>query len=396
LAVVHLRPSHVKPVWAGHPWVFAQAVARIEGETAPGDAVDVVDPSRTFIGRGFLSPKSAIPVRILTRKKDEPVDDALIARRVREAIAWRKEVLGLPSPETDGYRVVNSEGDGLPGLVVDRLGEVVVVQAGTIGMRRRVDRVIDVLVSDLAPRAVYEAAPGRVAAKEGLEPARGMVVGSFEGAVRFRERGLVLHAQPWGGQKTGFFFDQRENRALVERFAAGRRVLDAYSYSGAFALSAARGGAREVVAVDTSLPALELGGENARENGLAVSFVRSDVAAVLKSAGAHGPRFDLVVLDPPKLAVDRQSAGRAETAYRNANAAAMRALEPGGLLFTCSCSQRVGPDLLQRLVALGARDAGRTATVLEVRGQAPDHPVPAAFPEGRYLTGLLVRVDSAR
>jgi 23S rRNA (cytosine1962-C5)-methyltransferase len=396
LAVVHLRPSHVKPVWAGHPWVFAQAIARIEGEAAAGDAVDVVDPSRTFLGRGFLSPRSAIPVRVLTRRKDEPADDALLARRVREAIAWRKDILSLPSAETDGYRLINSEGDGLPGLVVDRLGEVLVVQVGTIGMRRRIDRVIDVLVSDLAPRAVYEAAPGRVAAKEELDPARGMVVGSFEGSVRFRERGLVLHAQPWGGQKTGFFFDQRENRAVVERLAKGRRVLDAYSYSGAFALSAARGGAREVVAVDTSLPALELGAENARANGLAVSFVRADVAAVLKSAGSRGPRYDLVVLDPPKLAVDRKTAGRAESAYRNANAAAMRALEPGGLLVTCSCSQRVGPELLQRLVAFAARDAGRTAVVLEVRGQAPDHPVPAAFPEGRYLCCLVVRVDSAR
>ncbi len=393
MAVVHLRPNHVKPVWAGHPWVFAQAIARIEGEAAAGDAVDVVDPSRTFLGRGFLSPRSAIPVRILTRKRGESADEDLLIRRLREAIAWRRDVLGLPSAQTDGYRMVNSEGDGLPGLIVDRIGEVLVVQTGTIGMRRRVDRIVDVLVSDLKPKVVLESGPGAAAAKEELEPPRGVLVGTLDGAVSFRERGLSLQARPFGGQKTGFFFDQRENRTLVESLSKGKRVLDAYCYSGAFALAAARGGAREVLGVDTSLPALELGAENARANGLAVGFERADVANVLKSAGSRGPRFDLIVLDPPKLAVDRKSAGRAQTAYRNVNAAAMRALEPGGLLFTCSCSQSVGPDFLQRLVGLGARDAGRTASVLDVRGQGPDHPVPAAFPEGRYLSCLLVRVS---
>jgi 23S rRNA (cytosine1962-C5)-methyltransferase len=396
--VVTLKPGHVRPVWSGHPWVFAQAIERIQGGAIAGDEVTVVDPHGSVLGHGLYTPRSAIPVRLLTRD-DSPIDGALFRRRIERAVAYRRD-LGLPSAtpghETDGYRLVHAEGDGLPGLVVDLFGDVAVVQLNTIGMKLREGLIFDALGAILAPRAILDRTPPSLARMEGFEPASGVVRGdSSADALRFVERGLHYSVPFAVGQKTGFYFDQRPLRARVEQLSHGRRVLDAFSFVGAFAMAAARGGAAEVVAVDESAVALEIGAECARANQLEgrIRFEREDARKAFGQASQKGG-FDLVVCDPPKLAPSRGSKDGALGAYRNLATAACRATKPGGILVLCSCSNAVDLDELTRALALGAREARMSAVVFDRHFQGADHPVPAAFPEGLYLKSVIARVEA--
>jgi len=267
------------------------------------------------------------------------------------------------------------------------------VQALTVGIERRLPVLLDLISERIGARAVVAVpAPRRIAEREGLTQGEGVLRGTLDGSPTFRERGLLLTAQV-GGQKTGYYLDQRENRGLIEQIAAGRRVLDLFTFTGGFALSAARGGAREIVAVDSSMSALERGAEHAARNGVSdrIRFHRGDVRKNLGGLADAGP-FDLVVLDPPKLAESRRDLSSALRLYRHLNAMAMRRLAPGGLLATCSCSQLVSGADFVRTVSLTARDAGRAAAILRTSSQGPDHPVPVAFPEGRYLKLLLLHV----
>jgi 23S rRNA (cytosine1962-C5)-methyltransferase len=391
---VTLRAGRVQPVWAGHPWVFAQAVQRVDGAPAPGDVVEVVDPMGKHLGRGFWSPQSAIPVRIVTRRPDEALDDARIAQRIEAAAAHRRE-LGLPSDETDGFRLAHAEGDGLPGLIVDVYGDVAVVQLLTIGMKRREDAIFAAVARATGARTVVEVPGGRAQKTEGIEVETRVVRGPEVAALRFRERGVAYEIPTALAQKTGFYFDQRDNRAMVERLARGRRVLDLYSYVGAFSLAAARGGATEALAFDSSAAVIAQGAVIAATNGLAdrVRYAHGDVRRVLGALSQERARFDLVILDPPKLAPTVRHLARAQTAYRKLNARAMELLERGGLLVSCSCSGALKPDDLLRVITLAARDAGRDVTLLHMGQQGMDHPVPAAFPEGRYLKCALVRAS---
>jgi len=393
MAAVIIKVGHVQPVWAGHPWVFAQAIERIEGGAAAGDEILVRDSRGNTLGRGLYSPGSAIPVRLFTRDANTPIDGALFASRIERAIA-RRAALGLPSAATSAVRLVHAEGDDLPGLVVDQLGDVVAVQMGTIGLTRREGVILDLLGKFLKPRAIIDRTPLTHAKTEGFSPTQGVVRGdSTIDAFEFSERGLKFKIPFSLGHKTGFYVDQRPLRARIEELSSGLRVLDTYSFVGAVALSAARGGAREVHAVDASAPALEIGAECAALNGLGgrVIFERADAVEVLNQAGRKGG-YDLVICDPPKLAPSRAAKVRALENMRKLAASGCRATRPGGLLVVCSCSAAIGLNELTRAVALGARDVGTHALVLERFFQGPDHPVPAAFPEGLYLCSLLVEV----
>jgi 23S rRNA (cytosine1962-C5)-methyltransferase len=387
-----LRPGHVKPIWAGHPWIYAQAIGRLEGSPGAGDVVEVVDPEGRFQGLGFYSPGSAIPVRLLTRHPDEPLDDALLAARVVAAAARRERLLGLPAGDTDGFRLVHAEGDELAGVVVDRYGDTACVQLLTQGMKRREAALFDALAALPGIARVIEVTAAEAQRREGIAAGTRVVRGTAgaEGGevLTFHERGFRLRVPLRLAQKTGYYFDQRDNRARVEELARGRSVLDACTYLGGFALAAARGGAASVVAVDRAEPVLAAAREIAADNGLAagIEWRIGDVRRDLGRWADAGERFDLVVLDPPKLAPAQRHLERARLAYEGLNAAAIRLVAPGGLLATCSCSAALGPEELLRLVAVGARRVGRRATVLAIGGQAPDHPTPAAFPEGRYLT----------
>ncbi len=391
---VTLRSGRVQPVWAGHPWVFAQAVERLDGAPSPGDVVEVVDPKGKHLGRGFWSPGSAIPVRLVTRSPDEPLDDAALIRRVEAAARLRRE-LGYPSDETDGYRLVHAEGDALPGLVVDVYRDVAVVQLVTVGMKRREDVLFAAIARATGARTVIEVPAGRSQQAEGIEVETRVVRGPSADGLRFRERGFEYEIPPTLAQKTGFYFDQRDNRALVERLARGRRVLDLYSYVGAFSLAAARGGATESWAFDSSAAVVAEGATIATNNGLAerIRYARGDVRHVLGGLLQERQRFDLVVVDPPKLAPTTRHLARAQTAYRRLNARALELLERGGLLVSCSCSAALRPDDLVRVLTMAGRDAARDLTLLHVGQQGMDHPVPAAFPEGRYLKCAVVRAS---
>lgn len=382
------------PVWAGHPWVYAQAIERIDGAPSAGGVVDVVDGSKNHLGRGFYSPGSAIPVRIMSRDPNEALDGAAIGRRIDAAAALRK-TLGLPNAETTGYRLVHAEGDHLPGLVVDVLGDVVAVQLLTLGMKLREEDVYAHVARVTHATSVIEVATAS-AQKEGFEQTTRVVRGPDAPAIRFLERGFRYELDGDVRQKTGFYFDQRENRAWLERLSSGARVLDLHSFVGSFALAAARGGATHVRAVDSSAPAVATLARISIENGFGDRIVpeKADVSKEIERLRRAGERFDVVVLDPPKLAPSQKHLERARPVYRRLHEAAARLVEPGGWLLSSSCSAALVADDFVRTATLGARDGGKDLVLVHLGAQGPDHPTPAAFAEGRYLKFGVFKVHS--
>jgi 23S rRNA (cytosine1962-C5)-methyltransferase len=390
-ATVYLKRGRANPLWQGHPWVYSGAVAREEGSYEAGDVVDVSDAEGRYIGRGFVNPRSQIRVRMVTTR-DEAVDEKLIARRIKEAIGLRARLL-LPSAETNAYRLVNSEGDGLPGLVVDVYGDVCAVQFTALGMKRREAEVYDAIAQLLSPRAIVEVSAGGFAQVEGFASATRTVRGedAAVAAVRCRENGVELEVDPLHGQKTGMFLDQRDNRRRLASLAKDARVLDMYTYSGGFALNALKAGAQHATCVDASGRALERVRAHAELNGLAqIETVEADAFRFLEAVKPRS--YDIVVLDPPKFARARKDLEAALKGYQRLNALGMNACADGALLATCSCSQLVDQESFERVIAGAAKDAGRRVQLLEVASQGADHPVPPAFPEGRYLKFVLCRV----
>jgi 23S rRNA (cytosine1962-C5)-methyltransferase len=382
-----LAPGRDGPVRRGHPWIFSRAIAEGLSDAEPGEPVRVVAAGGAFVGVGYANPRTTIAVRICALE-DTALDAAFVRRRVSAALALRRTLL----PSATAYRVVNGEGDGLPGIVVDRYGDVLVCQVLTAGAARLVPLLTEVLQELLAPRSIVERSEGGVRAEEGLPGERRLLAGVDpevplvidEGDMRFLVD--VLH-----GQKTGFFLDQRETRALVRRLSAGRRVLNAFAYTGAFSVAAARGGAVEVVSVDSSAPALELARQAWRANGLPEAQGRFVAADVFEFLRTEREPFDLVILDPPPFVRRRRDLVSGLRGYKDVNLQAFRRLAPGGWLVTCSCSQHVGRDAFRDVVASAAADAGRPATLVAEAGHPADHPVALAHPEGEYLKILLLR-----
>jgi 23S rRNA (cytosine1962-C5)-methyltransferase len=381
------------PVRRGHPWIFSRAIAEGLDGAEPGEPVRVTTAGGGFVAVGYANPRTTIAVRVLSLE-DEAVDGALVARRLDDALALRRELLpaGL-----EAYRVLNGEGDFLPGAVVDRYGDVLVCQLLTAGAARLAPLLVDALRARLSPRSIVERSEGGVRAEEGLAGARGVLAGEEPPVpLAIAEGDLQLLVDVLHGQKTGFFLDQRDTRALVRRLAPGRRVLNAFAYTGGMSAAAALGGAREVVSVDTSGPALALARETWRRNGLpddAGRFVEADAFEFLRQR--HEP-FDLIVLDPPPFVRRRRDVEAGLRGYKDVNLQAFRALVDGGWLITCSCSQHVAPDVFRDVVAGAAADAGVRARIVAGAGHPADHPVALAHPEGAYLTVLLVGVGSRR
>jgi 23S rRNA (cytosine1962-C5)-methyltransferase len=387
-AKIFLRKGRARPLWFGHPWVYANAIERMEGTAEPGSSVSLVDQDGRFIGRGLYNPRSQIPVRLLTRQ-DERIDAAFFRRQLATARALRAR-LGLPSAQTTAYRLVNSEGDDLPGLVVDVFGDAAVVQITTLGMALRRADIFDALEDALKPATIYEVAAASYAELEGFSAQTRVARGESRLRVACLEDGIRLEAEPLSGQKTGLFLDQRPNRIRVGQLARGARVLDVYSYAGGFALQAARSGATEVTAVDSSARAVARIEAHAAANELSVRAVEADAFRFLETATPRS--FDLVVVDPPKFARARKDLDAARKGYERLNSLALGACAPGAILVTCSCSQNVEPDEFERILAAGAKLAGRRVRVLERAGTGPDHPLPPAFTEGQYLKVLFAHV----
>lgn len=384
---VVLKPGRERAVRQGHPWIFSGAIAAVDGSGPPGTVVEVRDAARRLLGCGTWNPATSIAVRMLAR--DVPaIDAAFVRRRLEAALALR-----TLARDTDALRLVNGEGDGLPGLVVDRYGAYLVCQILTAGAELLRTTIVDGLVALVGPDGIYERSEGNVRAAEGLGPSTGRIHGAEPPAtLTVTERGRRYLVDVRAGQKTGLFLDQRPNRDLVARLAGGRRMLNLFAYTGAFAVAGAQGGAVSVTSVESSAAALATAEATWRLNELppaAGVFTRADVFEYLRGAV---PPADLLVLDPPPFARRRADRERALTGYKEVNLRALRACAPGALLLTFSCSQHVGADDLEGVLTAAAADARREARILARLGPGLDHPQALGHPEGRYLKGLLLMV----
>lgn len=391
---VVLKKGREKSLLRRHPWVFSGAVDAVHGSPAPGDTVEVVAANGPVLGRGAYSPRSQIAVRMWSFDPEEAIDGAFVRRRLERALATREPVPAEEEPS--GRRLVNAESDGLPGVVVDRYGAYLVCQLLSAGAERFREELVAALEELLSPAGIQERSDGEGREKEGLGPAVGLLAGAEPPErIEIREGPCRYLVDVRGGHKTGFYLDQRENRAEVARHAAGARVLDAFAYTGGFGLAAQAAGAEAVTHVESSGALLDEIRRNAEASGLdatAGEHVEGNVFSVLRGFRAEERRFDLAVLDPPKFADARSRVEAAARGYKDINLLAFQLLAPGGLLATFSCSGVLEAPLFQKIVADAALDAGRDARILRRFTQAPDHLVALAFPEGRYLKGLLCRV----
>lgn len=380
----------------GHPWVFATQVKQVDGTPEPGDVVQVVDAQRRPLGQGYVNPASMIRVRMLTSDPAERVNKAFMAARVRRAWEFRQR-MGY----TGSCRVVFSEADGLPGLVVDRFADaddpthsVLSVQFLTLGMERWKDVVLDALHDAVKPEGIYLRNDVPVRQKEGLELHHGYHGRPFAPVRTIDENGLRLTVDVAGGQKTGHFLDQVMNHAAMARISRGRRVLDCFTHTGGFALHAAMYGATEVLGLDISAEAVAQAHAHADANGLAqCRFEAANVFDHLGRAARAGERWDVIVLDPPAFAKSRGALENAYRGYKEINLRALQCLPSGGFLVTCSCSQHMTPDLFRRMVAEAARDAGRRLREVYCGAQPPDHPIHWSIPETHYLKCLMLEVE---
>lgn len=363
---------------SGHPWVYRSDLSEAAGEA--GDVVRVTDRRGEFLGWAFYNPDSEISVRLATRN-DEPVDESWFASKVDKALDYRKNL----EIDADAYRLIHGEADGVPGLVVDRYGDYLVLQVGSAAVERRLDWVTGPLLERLAPAGVLARNDATARKREGLDTGSRVLFGEVPESVVVREAEVRYRADLWGGQKTGGFLDQRENHRAAGRYASGR-VLDVFSYTGGFALHAAQS-SEKVEAVDASGPALNAARSNAALNGLenTIIFTRANAFDLLRERSDAGERYDTVILDPPAFAKTKRNINKARRAYKEINLRAMKLLGPGGILITCSCSYHFSRELMEETLRSAAADAGRTIRVREWRGQAADHPEILTVPETRYL-----------
>ena len=373
---------------SSHPWIFQKMVEKPAGRLPPGSVVDILDRDGRWVGRGFYNGHSRIALRVLTTDPAEAIDDAFFARRLAQAIALRRDWLGLDAV-TDAYRLVHAEGDGLSGLVVDRFGPTLVLEFFAAGMYRFRSVIQDALAAHYPGSRFYWFAEEHIQKQESFdcrlpEPPPPDVI---------TEHGLRFRVTPGSKHKTGFFLDQRDNRRELASFCAGRRVLDLCCNTGGFAIYAkVRGGADEVIGIDLDEQAIALAKQNANLNQARIRFVQADLFPWLRDVIATGQRFDVVVLDPSKQTRAREEVSAALKRYLDMNRLALQVVAPGGIFLTCSCTGLVSEEMFLDTLRRAAWQAGRTVQVLRVSGAAPDHPFLVHVPEGRYLKAVFCRV----
>jgi 23S rRNA (cytosine1962-C5)-methyltransferase len=390
---LYLKPCREKSVIKRRPWIFSGAVERVEGSPESGATVLVRSADGEDLGLAAYSPESQIRARMWTWDASQEVDANLIKTKISRAIEMRQKL--IPAGETTAKRLVHAESDGIPGLVVDQYGDVLVVQFLTAGVEKWRDEIKDILVELTGAVCVYERSDVEVRRLEGLTPQSGLLYGEMPAPLVIEENGLKFQVDVASGQKTGFYIDQRRNRQKLRQAAEGRDVLNCFCYTGAFSVYAAAGGAKSVLSVDSSGDALKIAEENRLLNGLPsglLTWQEGDVFKNLRTMRDSRKSFDLIVLDPPKFAPTSAQAKHAVRGYKDINLLAFKLLRPGGLLFTYSCSGGVKEDLFQKVVAGAALDAGVDARIVERMHQGIDHPVALQFPEGAYLKGLVCEV----
>lgn len=391
-----LNPGREKSLLRRHVWIFSGAVADYPGEAAPGETVEVFDAKNNFLARAAYSPDSQLIARVWTFDRNEQIDEAFFARRIKAAVEYR-HFLKLDDPK-GGCRLINSEADGLPGLVVDRYAGVLVIQITSAGIEFHRGTIVKLLAEITGAASIYERSDVSVRAKEGLAERSGLLYGAQPpNPVIIEENGARFAVDVRHGQKSGFYFDQRCARAAVAAYADGRTVLNAFSYTGAFAVSALLAGAGHVINIDSSAPALKQAAHNLEMNKIKPERYENrtaDVFTELRRLVEEGRKFDLVILDPPKFIESQKALVRGCRAYQDIARLGYRLLNPGGLLFNFSCSGLMTPELFQKITADAALDAGVRARLVRHLEQAPDHPVSLAVPEGFYLKGLVTRIDA--
>lgn len=384
-----LKKGKEKPLLRGHPWVFSGAVERVEGDSSPGEVGGVYSKEGRFIGLGHLNRHSQIILRLLTRK-EEPLEKKFFKERISMAVEWREKWF---RGKADAFRLINAEGDFLPGLIVDRYGETLVLQCLTAGMDRLKGLLTDLLVDHFHPRSIYERSDAATRKEEGLPESSGLLYGEeVSDWIEVEEYGCRFRVNVKRGQKTGFYLDQRENRFALKEISHGKKMLDCFCYTGAFAVHSGRGGAGELTLIDSSEEALTRTQEHLELNGLGEiphRLIRGDAFEVMRNLD---PVYDIVVLDPPPFARKKSHLSGASRGYKDLNLLAFRLLKEEGILLTFSCSHHMDWDLFQKIVFSAAVDSGKKVQLISRRGHPWDHPINLCHPEGEYLKGLICRV----
>jgi 23S rRNA (cytosine1962-C5)-methyltransferase len=386
---IFLKPGREASLLRGHPWLFSGAVSSVEGRPEPGDVVVAATHKGSPIAAGFYNPLCDIVFRLLTTDMDQTIDEGFWFRKIRAAIELRKKIIPR---DTTACRLINAEGDGMPGLIVDRYGHYLVFSIATAGMEKIRPTVVDILLHEMESEGIYERSEGRARQLEGLEDRIGCTHGTVPGTVEITENALRFKVDMIAGQKTGFFLDQRPNREIAGKLSDQAMVLNCFSYTGAFSVYCARGGAKCVVSVESSEPSNETARWNLESNGFSLHkhpVVRADVFKFLRETDE---RFDVIILDPPAFAKSKKDVAKAARGYRDINLQAIGRLMEGGILATFSCSNYIDEDLFGKILAGAVRDAGKTARLLQTLGPGPDHPTSLAHPEGRYLKGRLLHL----
>ena len=394
MATVVLKKGGGRYLKSGGQWIYDNEIDRTDGEFEPGDVVRVEDFDGFFLGRGYINPKSTITVRMLERYHDDEIDEGFWEKRVRNAWEYRKAVT-----DTSCCRIIFSEADYFPGLVIDKFEDVLVVECETLGMERHKDtvcRLVKKVLSEdgISIRGVYERSDASVRKLEGLEKVKGFIGEPFDTVVYITENGVKYRVNIEEGQKTGFFLDQKYNRAAAAKLCKGKKVLDCFTHTGSFALNAGLAGAESVLGVDASELAVKQAEENARLNGLEdrVKFMTADVFDLLPGLIEKGEKYDVVILDPPAFTKSRAAVKNAVKGYREINIKGMKLVKPGGFLCTCSCSHFMTPELLEKTILEAAKGARKRLRLTEYRMQAPDHPYLMGCPESLYLKFFIYQV----
>jgi len=388
-----LKAGREKSLMRRHPWIFSGAVECVNGAPLSGDTLPVLSAQGEFLAWAAYNPGSQITARVWSWLRTENIDAQFFHRKITRALAAREE-LGL-ARQSSGMRLIHAESDGLPGLVVDRYGDVLVMQIGSAGAERWRDTCAEILQELCSPVCIYERSDSDSRTLEGLELRNGVLRGTLPNAVEVVEDGLRFTVDIASGQKTGFYLDQRDNRALTGTLSQGKDVLNCFCYTGGFSLYALRGGARSVLSIDASGDALRIAGENLTRNDLDAAqaeWQEADVFLALRKLRDQGRSFDFIILDPPKFAPTAAFAEKAARGYKDINLLGFKLLKPGGILATYSCSGGISEDLFQKIVAGAALDAGVDAQITHYLHASADHPVLLSFPEGAYLKGLMLKI----
>lgn len=389
LPIVHVVNGRQKKLLQGHPWVYGNEIERVEGEIEDGGLVTVVDFRGRYMGTGFYNSKSLITVRLLTHRQEE-ITDELIASRVKAACDYRRFVMNRLG--TDSCRLIYGEADRLPGVIADRFGGVIVLQVLALGMERFTQTIADALLACEKPDCLLLQNDDAIRRKEGMECFTRVLYGTLPEENIIHENGVKLAVDVLGGQKTGYFLDQKDNHLFVRQFCKDARVLDCFSYIGAFALNAAAAGAKEVTAVDISEAAVQLIEKNAALNGADITAVCANCFDFLRAQVKAGEKYDVVVLDPPAFTKAHANMASACRGYKEIALSAMRLLPAGGVLATHSCSYHMPEEVFVNTVLSAAQDLHRQVRVITLRRQDIDHPVLAGYPESHYLKSLWLQM----